>query len=130
MVIFNDPFASLAHEFEKAFAQPVKTTNYPPYNVMKVNDDHFVMEFALAGFGQKEVDITVDRGVLTIKAEHTEDKDANYIYKGIAARKFSRSFSLPEYFEVERASMIHGILYIDLYRHIPEEKKPKKIEVK
>ena len=130
MVIFSDPFASLAQEFEKVFAQPTKTTNYPPYNVMKVNDDHFVMEFAVAGFGQKEVDITVDKNVLNIKAERQEDKDANYIYKGIAARKFTRSFSLPEYFEVERASMTNGILYIDLYRHIPEEKKPKKIEVR
>ena len=130
MVIFNDPFASLAQEFEKAFAQPVKTTNYPPYNVNKISDDHFVMEFALAGFSQKEVDITVENNVLRLKAERHEDEGANYIYKGIAARKFSRSFALPEYFEVERATMINGILFIDLYRHIPEEKKPKKIEVK
>lgn len=130
MVIFNDPFANLAHEFEKAFAQPVKTTNYPPYNVNKISEDHFVMEFALAGFSQKEVDITVENNVLRLKAERHEDEEANYIYKGIAARKFSRSFALPEYFEVERAKMINGILFIDLYRHIPEEKKPKKIEVK
>lgn len=129
MVIFNDPFASLAQEFEKAFAQPVKTTNYPPYNVNKISDDHFVMEFALAGFSQKEVDITVDNNVLRLKAERHEDEEANYIYKGIAARKLSRSFALPEYFEVERANMINGILYIDLYRHIPEEKKPKTIKI-
>jgi molecular chaperone IbpA len=130
MVIFNDPFVSLAQEFEKVFAQPIKTTNYPPYNVIKINDDHFVMEFAVAGFGQKEVDITVDKNVLTIKAEHTEDKDANYIYRGIAGRKFTRSFSLPEYFEVDDASMLHGILYIDLRRHIPEDKKPKSIKIR
>jgi molecular chaperone IbpA len=130
MVIFNDPFASLAQEFEKVFAQPIKTTNYPPYNVIKVNDDHFVMEFAVAGFSQKEVDITVDNNVLTIKAEHSEDKEANYIYKGIAGRKFARSFALPEYFEVDKASMLNGILYIDLCRNIPEDKKPKKIEIK
>jgi molecular chaperone IbpA len=88
------------------------------------------MEFALAGFSQKEVDITVENNVLRLQAERHEDEGANYIYKGIAARKFSRSFALPEYFEVERATMINGILFIDLYRHIPEEKKPKKIEVK
>lgn len=130
MVIFNDPFAGLAQEFEKVFAQPIKTTNYPPYNVMKVSDDHFVMEFALAGFSQKGVDITVDNNVLTIKAERHEDEEANYVYKGIATRKFSRSFTLPEYFEVDRASMLNGILYIDLYKRVPEEKKPKKIEIK
>ena len=129
MVIFNDPFVSLAHEFEKAFTQPVKT-NYPPYNVKKINDDHFVMEFALAGFSRGGVDITVEKNVLTIKAENEEDKDATYVYKGIASRKFSRSFTLPEYFEVEDASMLHGILYIDLRRHIPEEKKPKKIAIR
>ena len=130
MVILHDPFASLAQEFEKVFAQPIKATNYPPYNVNKISDDHFIMEFALAGFSRKAVDITVDKNVLTIKAERHEDEGANYVYKGIAGRKFSRSFNLPEYFEVERASMLDGILYIDLYRHVPEDKKPKRIEIK
>lgn len=129
MVIFNDPFVSLAQEFEKVFTQPTKAT-YPPYNVNKISDEHLVLEFALAGFNRGGIDISVEKDVLTIKGERTEDEGANYIHKGIAARKFTRSFTLPEYFEVDRASMIDGILYVDLYRHVPEDKKPKKITIK
>ena len=129
MVIFNDPFVSLAQEFEKVFTQPTKAT-YPPYNVNKISDEHLVLEFALAGFNRGGIDISVEKDVLTIKGERTEDDGANYIHKGIAARKFTRSFNLPEYFEVDRASMTDGILYIDLYKNVPEEKKPKKITIK
>ena len=130
MVIFNDPFyGTLAQEFEKLFTQPTKAT-YPPYNVNKISDEHLVLEFALAGFNRAGIDISVEKDVLTIKGERQEDEGANYIHKGIAARKFTRSFNLPEYFEVDRASMIDGILYVDLYKHVPEDKKPKKITIK
>lgn len=130
MVIFNDPFyGTLAQEFEKVFAQPVKAT-YPPYNLNKISDEHLVLEFALAGFNKKGIDISVEKDVLTIKGERQEDEGANYIHKGIAARKFTRSFNLPEYFEVDRASMLDGILYVDLYKNVPEEKKPKSIQIK
>jgi molecular chaperone IbpA len=129
MVIFNDPFiGNLAQEFEKVFAQPVKAS-YPPYNINKISDEHYVLEFAVAGFNQYGIDISVEKDVLTVKGERHEDDKANYVYKGIAGRKFTRSFSLPEYFEVDRASMIDGILYIDLYKRVPEEKKPKKIAI-
>jgi molecular chaperone IbpA len=129
MVIFNDPFiGNLAQEFEKVFAQPVKAT-YPPYNVNKISDEHLVLEFALAGFNRAGIDISVEKDVLTIKGERQEDEGASYIHKGIAARKFTRSFTLPEYFEVDRAKMIDGILYIDLYKNVPEEQKPKSIKI-
>ena len=123
------PFSNLAQEFEKVFSEPIKATQYPPYNLNKISDDHYVLEFAVAGFNKAGIDISVENNLLTVKGERHEDEGANYVYKGIAARKFSRSFSLPEYFEVDRASMIDGILYIDLYRHVPEEKKPKNISV-
>lgn len=130
MVIFNDPFyGTLAQEFEKVFTQPVKAT-YPPYNLNKISEEHLVLEFALAGFNRAGIDISVEKDVLTIKGERQEDEGANYIHKGIAARKFTRSFNLPEYFEVDRASMLDGILYVDLYKNVPEEKKPKKITIK
>jgi molecular chaperone IbpA len=122
------PFGSLAQEFEKTFAQPVRAT-YPPYNINKISDEHYVLEFAVAGFNQKGIDISVEKDVLTVKGERQEDEGANYVYKGIAGRKFTRSFNLPEYFEVDRASMIDGILYIDLYKRVPEDKKPKKISI-
>lgn len=129
MVSYLDPFAQLSREFDKFLGAPLQKTNYPPYNVKKVNEDHFVMEFAVAGFSRKELDISVERGILTLKGEKL-DKEDKYLYKGIATRKFIRSFSLPEYFEITGASALDGILYIDLHRNMPEDLKPKQIEIK
>jgi len=121
----TDPFAAL----DKMFASTTTPKpSYPPYNVVKIDDDKFVMEFAAAGFTKEDIDISVEKGVITIKGEK-KDEEKEYLHKGIAARKFVRSFTLPEYFEVDRAGMEHGILYIDLIRNIPEEKKPKKIAI-
>lgn len=129
MVSYLDPFAQLSREFDKFFGAPLQKTNYPPYNVKKVNDDHFVMEFAVAGFSRGELDISVERSVLTVKGEKLGHED-EYLYKGIATRKFVRSFSLPEYFEITEASAFDGILYIDLHRNMPEDLKPRRIEIK
>jgi molecular chaperone IbpA len=129
MITTSYAFGNLAQEFEKAFNKPVSTT-YPPYNVVKVNDEKFVMEFAVAGFKKDEISITTEKNVLSIKAEKPETDEKKYLHKGIAARKFSRSFSLPEFFEVESAGFEDGILYIDLIKNIPEEKKPKNITIK
>ena len=125
----KDPFATFSQDIDRMFSAPLQKTNYPPYNVRKVNDDHFVMEFAVAGFGRGELDISVERGILTVKGEKLGSED-EYIYKGIATRKFVRSFSLPEYFEVTEASAYDGILYIDLHNNMPEDMKPKQIEIK
>lgn len=125
-------FGSLAQEFEKVFNEPVRATQYPPYNLIKFNDNEYSMQFAVAGFKKPEIDITVEDGILKIsgKAPEPEFEDgAGYVHKGIATRKFSRSFSLPEYFEVDWAGLEDGILSIGLTRHVPEEKQPKKITI-
>jgi molecular chaperone IbpA len=127
MRFINDP------TFDVDLLRPPVTTNstsYPPYNVVKVDDDHLVMEFAVAGFKRDEISVTTEKNALTIKSTKDETDEKDYLYKGIAARKFTRSFTLPEYFEVESASVDNGILYIDLIRNIPEEKKPKTIKIK
>lgn len=134
MVIYTDPFATLSQEFDKLFAQPIKAT-YPPYNVIYSKDkNEWYLEFALAGFEKDDITITTDKNVLTVSGETKEDKelpeDIRYVYKGIAGRKFSRSFTLPEYAEVAKAELKHGILTIDLVINIPEEKKPKTITIK
>ena len=131
MVIVRDPFASLAQEFEKAFAQPIKAT-YPPYNVAKIGDDEFWLEFALAGFSKSEIKVVVKDNVLTISGERKDENPdgAVYVHKGIATRKFIRSFTLPDWFEVTHAGMEDGILYVNLHKNVPEEKKPKEIQVK
>ena len=128
MVSYMDPFATLSREIDKVFySKP--TVAYPPYNIVKVDDDNFVMEFAIAGFAKDEINISVDKGVLHIDAEKAETDEKHYLHKGIAARKFARAFTLPEYFEVSSAEMQDGILNVALVRNIPEEKKPKTIAI-
>jgi molecular chaperone IbpA len=134
MVIYTDPFAALSQEFDKMFAQPTRAT-YPPYNVIHSKEkNEWYLEFALAGFEKDDVTITTDKNVLTVSGETKEDKelpeDIRYVYKGIAGRKFTRSFNLPEYAEVAKAELKHGILTIDLVINVPEEKKPKTITIK
>ena len=126
------PFGNLAQEFEKVFAATHSTTNYPPYNVIKFNDNEYSLQFAVAGFKKESIDITVEDGVLKISGKAPEpqfEDGAGYVHKGIAARKFSRSFTLPEYFEVDWAGLEDGILSIGLTKHVPEEKQPKKITI-
>lgn len=128
MVSYMDPFTTLSREIDKVFyTKP--TVAYPPYNIVKIDDDEFVMEFAIAGFSKDEVNISVDKGVLHINGEKVDAEERHYVHKGIAARKFVRAFTLPEYFEVLSAKMQDGILNITLIRNIPEDKKPKTIDI-
>lgn len=128
---YVDPFktfVSLGQEFDKMFKANT-TLNYPPHNLIKEDDENFVLEFAVAGFGKDDITVSVENGVLTVSAEKADQDDKNYVYKGIATRKFLRSFNLPEYFEVGVASYQDGILSIDLFKDVPEEKKPKSIVI-
>lgn len=105
--------------------------NYPPYNIRKVDDTHYVIEMAVAGFGQNEIDIEIDGGKLVVKGNvsSTED-DGSFLFKGIAARAFTRTFALNDQVEVKDAELFNGMLKIALERLIPEAQKPKKVPVK
>lgn len=105
--------------------------NYPPYNIKKIDDTHYVIEMAVAGFGQNEIDIEIDGGKLVVKGNVTSaDADTDYLFKGIAARAFTRTFALNDQVEVKDAELFNGMLKIALERLIPEEKKPQKVTVK
>lgn len=126
----NDPFFL-------GFQPNVKTWNntystkpsYPPYNLIKKDDDSYVIELALAGFDKSDLEITIDKNMLTIKGEK-ENKDTEYAYQGIANRSFERSFALGEYMEVTSAGLDNGMLSITVERIIPEDQKPKSIKIK
>lgn len=106
--------------------------NYPPYNIRKVDDKHYVIEMAVAGFGQNEIDIEIDGGKLVVKGNvtSTDEEEDTFLFKGIAARAFTRTFALNDQVEVKDAELFNGMLKIALERMIPEEKKPKKVPVK
>ena len=105
--------------------------NYPPYNIKKIDDTHYTIEMAVAGFGQNEIDIEIDGGKLIVKGNiSSAEDDGNFLFKGIAARAFTRTFALNDQVEVKDAELFNGMLKIALERLIPEEKKPKKVAVK
>ena len=103
------------------------TDNYPPHNVVRIDDDHYVIELAVAGFGENELDISVQNGVLTVVGNREDTRD--YVHKGVSTRKFTRVFTLNEHVEAKTASINNGILSIQLERNVPEAQRPRKIAI-
>jgi molecular chaperone IbpA len=129
-----DPFTSVG--FDRIFNRMAalqstaqKATPYPPYNITKESDTTYIVEMAVAGFSQDMVDITVKDGVLTVKGEVSETDVKEYLHKGIAARAFTRTFTLADTVVVRNAFMEHGMLRILLENVVPEEKKPQRIAI-
>ena len=105
--------------------------NYPPYNIKKIGDSTYVIELAVAGFAKQDIEIELADGKMIVKGNvTTEEDDSNFLFKGIAARNFTRTFALDDQIEIKNAEMFNGMLQVFLERIIPEHKKPKKIEVK
>jgi molecular chaperone IbpA len=106
--------------------------NYPPYNICKNDDNHYTIELAVAGFGESEIDVTIDGGKLIVSGNVKQETDEtyDYLFKGIATRAFTRAFAIDDHIEVKNAELFNGMLRIALERMIPEEKKPKKVPVK
>lgn len=112
-----------------SFTTNTKLPTFPPYNIKKVEDNKYVIEIAVAGFGKQDIEITMEENNLTIKGQVTSDDPTNYLYKGIADRAFTRVFTLADTVEIKNADLINGMLKIWLEQIIPESKKPKKIEI-
>jgi len=104
--------------------------NYPPYNIKKVDENHYVIEMAVAGFGQTDIDIEMADGKLVVRGHADGDNNTNtFLFRGIANRAFTRTFALNDEIEVKNAELLNGMLKIMLERFVPEHKKPKKIAV-
>ena len=104
---------------------------YPPFNLKKTDENKYAIELAVAGFGKQDIELTLEDNKLVIKGNTAVDSEeaADYLHKGIADRAFTRTFSLADNVVVNNAEMINGILKIWLEHIIPEDKKPKKIEI-
>jgi molecular chaperone IbpA len=106
--------------------------NYPPFDLIKLGDNDYRIELAVAGFKPDELDITAQQNVLIVsgrKKDESEETGNDYIYRGIANRSFERRFALADHIQVKGADMKDGLLSIELVREIPEAMKPKKIDI-
>jgi molecular chaperone IbpA len=111
--------------------QPDNGQTYPPYNIERTGEDAYRISMAVAGFGEDEISIEAHRNVLTVKGEKAEERseEGEFLYRGIAARAFERRFQLADFVEVSGAELKNGLLHIELKRNIPDEMKPRKIEI-
>ena len=132
MDLFKDPFfIGFNRELERfGNLHKVNSQSYPPYDLLKLDEDNYILSLAVAGFSKDNINISIDNDSLIIKGELVEVIDAEVIHKGIAGRKFTRTFALGEYMEVTGAKLEDGLLTINVTRLVPEEKKPKTIKVK
>ena len=123
-------FDRLLQDLNKTFTSGRTDGNYPPHNVIRIDDDHYIIEMAVAGFSDDELNIELDKNLLQIRGEKTKTEDQpEYTYKGISSKSFTREFPLAEHVEVRSADVKNGILSIALERLVPEEAKPKKIAI-
>lgn len=123
-------FDTMFNDFEHRFANQINN-NYPPYNVVKYDEDNYEIQIAVAGFSTDEVTVEVDQNQLVIKGEHIESEADTtvYLHRGLAARNFQRSWTLADYMEVQGAETKNGMLCIKLVRIVPESLKPRKIDI-
>jgi molecular chaperone IbpA len=112
-------------------AQAQSGTNYPPHNVIKTGENTSVIEVAVAGFAEGEIDISVDKQILTIAGaiKREEEDSYEYLHRGISRRDFRQSFTLADHVEVKSASVRDGILRVYLEREVPESARPKTIAI-
>ena len=125
---FDDLFNHFNNTLEYTVKQP---TSYPPYNINKVDDLNYQIEMALAGFSKKDIEIKYSDNQLTIKSADNDDKnEKETLHRGISKRKFSRTFTLADDVIVNSAKLKDGMLLVELEKVVPEEKKPRTIDIK
>ncbi|OEE67297.1 heat-shock protein [Enterovibrio norvegicus FF-33] len=121
-----DRFASL---LDTAFRAESAAGGYPPYNIESLEDNYYSITLAVAGFTQEELNINVERGVLSIRGEKGKVEGKNFLYQGIANRTFERKFNLADYIEVTGADLENGLLTINLLKIVPEAMKPRTVVI-
>ena len=131
---FSVGFDSIFEEFDRMLESPERyNSNYPPYNIHKLSDNDYKIEVALAGYSRDDIEIELKDNTLTVRNKTKEkvvnDESNGVIHKGISTRQFERSFTISEDIKVKNADLKNGLLSIDLERIVPEEKKPRLINI-
>jgi len=129
---FGIGFDNMFDELMRVSAQQ-STSNYPPYNIVQINEDEYMISLAVAGFGLDNLSVTKDKKFLIIEGkEYQPDSEKimpNYLHKGISNRDFRREFQLADHVEISNAHLELGILSVYLKREVPEDAKPKTIAI-
>ena len=120
-----DPLWDRLHDIQAMNA----ASNYPPYNIIKHDDENWSIQLAVAGFKRSELNIELAEGVLTVSAKTESTDEQQYVHRGIGKRAFTRKWTLADDVVVRDAALTDGVLSIKLERIIPEEKKPRKIDI-
>lgn len=118
--------------FDKLYDLESSSVGFPPYNIIKVGENNYLIEMALAGYKKKDIQVEIVEGELTISSQKNETflKESEIVHKGIASKSFSRKFTLSDEIEVKHAELNDGMLIVKLERIVPEHKKPKQIFIK
>ncbi len=103
--------------------------NWPPYDIAKTGEDDYRITMAVAGFSQDELTVTQEQNMLVVSGQKTGEDNGEYLHRGIAGRAFQRRFELADHVKVVGASLVNGLLTIDLKRELPDEMKPRRIEI-
>ena len=117
-------------QLQKYVTNNVQSSGFPPYNIQKGGDYNYTIELALAGFSKDDIEVEVADGTLSVRSDKKSEPDDYSIHRGISYRRFDRKFTLADDIVVAGASLENGLLRIELERVVPEEKKPRLIEVK
>ena len=123
-------FDRLVPFLDSAFNQDTPSTGFPPYNIEVIDDTHYAITLAVAGFAREDLDVQVENNTLIIRgAQSGADDRKRYLHQGIANRSFERKYQLAEYVEVTNATLKDGLLVVDLKKEIPEAMKPRSIRI-
>ena len=129
---FGIGFDNMFDELMRVNAQQ-SSTNYPPYNIVQISEDEYMISLAVAGFGHDNLSVTKDKNFLVIEGNEyqtsSEKVVPNYLHKGISNRDFRREFQLADHVEISNAHLELGILNVYLKREVPESAKPKTIAI-
>lgn len=118
----------LKHSEDTSFAKAIP--NFPPYNIRKIDENKYAVEIAVAGFSKSDIEIEIDGDTLKITGNSASvDEEDSFLHKGIANRAFARTFNLADTIEVKDASLMNGMLKVFLENIIPENQKPRKVDI-